>query len=180
MLNLLDDYYTLALTGNAIATSELQMPDVAAAEFAKHVQTWREATRNHVRQQLLRDDVVLFFDKPVNLISTGELVQLMDFAAGQPRGVEWVDDLRKRRSNLPSPRNWMRDFGAAIKLAKKLLARANVADAESAHLSFLADRRLSGSTFHQWAERERERLQAPALCIQSRNRETPTRLLGAQ
>lgn len=165
VLNLLDDCYTLSFAGNAIATSELRLHDVAASEFKRHLHDWLKASRAHLRKQLLEDDVVLFFDKPVNLISTGELIQLMDFAEGERRGINWVDDLRQRRSNLPSPTNWLRDFGASIRLGRKLLARAEVAEAEAAHLSFLADKGLSVSAFLRHVEQERDRQQAKALCI---------------
>jgi len=178
VLSLLDDYYTLAFTGAAIAASELQMPDVAASEFKKHFETWLEPARSHIKQHLLQSDIVLYFDKPADLISTSEMVRLMDFAHGERRGIEWVDDLRKRRSNFPKPIHWPRDFAPSIKLSQKLLARANVAEAEAAHLGFLAEKGLSVGAFLQAAEAERQQLQAPALCLcaESASAETPPSL----
>jgi hypothetical protein len=58
----LDDYYTLAFTGNALATSEFQMPEIAATEFSRHFGAWHTGAQRHLKQHLLEQDVVSFSD----------------------------------------------------------------------------------------------------------------------
>ncbi|MEO5685915.1 MAG: hypothetical protein ABIR54_01015 [Burkholderiaceae bacterium] len=140
----LEESANVAMTGQALAMSELGEHEMALADFALHRSQWRELARTWCRQRVLREDPQrLLAPELRGAIPARELVRLMDFAdldgADSPRGIDWIDDLRDRQSKasrlkLPS----FADETPALTFAQRLVARDDLLGATESHLGELA------------------------------------------
>lgn len=151
-----DEYFTLAFTGAALATSELGMAEIAFDELDRHFKDWKVIARKHCEVQMIRNDPERFLAPAfVKELPARELVETLDFVHDGQRGIEWIDDLRSRSSfRMPRPSlpgSWQ-PFGQddekpAIEFARRLLARSNVLATNVAQFAFLKDRKISASRF---------------------------------
>ena len=155
----LDEYFTLAFTGAALATSELGMSETAATELQRHFGDWQMQARRHCGKHLLGDAPQRLMDESlVNDLSTRELVDTLDFVNGTRRGIDWIDDLRRQNTSLvpafhKALPGALQRFVApasekpAIDFSKRLQARNSVLSANVAHFDFLANKKISASYF---------------------------------
>ena len=158
---LMEDAFTLSFTGSALCLSELQMAEVAANDFTNHLERWRKIARSQVCEHLLSDNPVrLLGDDCVETLPSRELVALMDFATGQKRGIDWLDQLRLNKLDLSSSFKrpsagltskldiWRRDVDkSAISMGRAFLHKDKVLDATREHMNYLHAKRLSGTQF---------------------------------
>lgn len=154
-----DEYFTLAFTGAALAASELGMRDAAWSDLTRHYEEWRVLARRHCGRLLVGDDPQrLLAASLVRDLPARDLVATLDFVNGTERGIGWIDDLRgqstsivsKARSALPNRVQRMissRDEKPAIELSSRLRARDVVLNADAAHFGFLAEKKISASWF---------------------------------
>lgn len=152
-----DEYFTLAFTGAALATSELGMADVAFAELNRHYADWKVLARKHCEKQMIRDDPQRFMDSTyVKDLPARELIDTLDFVHDDQRGIEWIDELRSQSSTFRMPRpslpgSWQPfsqpDEKPGIEFARRLLARNNVLSTSVAHFDFLKSKKISASHF---------------------------------
>lgn len=155
----LDEYFTLAFTGAALATSELGMSEAAATELQRHFGDWQMQARRHCDKHLLGQAPQRLMDESlVNDLSARDLVDTLDFVNDTQRGIDWIDDLRRKdislvpafHKALPSS---LQRFVApasekpAIDFSKRLRARNSVLSANVAHFDFLANKKISASYF---------------------------------
>ena len=170
----LEECYTLAFTGQAIATSELGDHGIAASEFRRHYEDWRVLARQHCSTQLLKGDPQRLLDgNYVDELSTKELVDLLDFSNGTSKGIDWIDDLRRSGgSKLPKvslPGNWgpfnKKGEKVCIDMSKKLLARSDILDTSVAHFEFLRGHNLSSLQFSEFVEEASREAGNEPICI---------------
>jgi len=160
-IRLLEDCYTLAFTGASLTNSEMRLYNASANNYAEHYQTWQVISREHIKTQVLKDGPQrLLNGVSANLISTRQLVDLLDFANATEKGIDWIDQMRQVNTKLGKTLDL-----TAIEMAKKLCARRNILESTGEHLKFLSEKCLSVSDFSIEAERERNKLDAPAVCI---------------
>lgn len=149
----LDDGYTVAMIGAAVATSELDMTDVASNEFQQHLQHWQTLAKSHCRDHVLGDRPErLLHHRFRNTLPARELVRLLDFAYGGHRGVGWVDELRSREADASLLR--LPSFDSEeqnLRVARKLVAKDDTLSAYAAHFTFLAEHGLRASSFDRRA-----------------------------
>lgn len=160
---LMEDAFTLSFTGSALCLSELQMADVAATDFASHLERWRTIARSQVCERLLNDNPVrLLGEDCVETLPSRELLNLMDFATGEKRGIDWFDQLRLNKIgtfscvkgssvSLASKLDiWRRDVDkSAISMGRAFLQKDKVLDATREHMDYLQAKRLSSTQFNQ-------------------------------
>ena len=155
----LDEYFTLAFTGAALATSELGMSEAASSELERHFNDWQVQARHHCGKHLLGDTPQRLMDESlVNDLSTRDLVDTLDFVNDTRRGIDWIDDLRRQNTSLvpafhKALPGALQRFVApasekpAIDFSKRLRARSRVLSANVAHFDFLANKKISASYF---------------------------------
>ena len=155
----LDEYFTLAFTGAALATSELGMSEAASSELERHFNDWQVQARHHCGKHLLGDTPQRLMDESlVNDLSTRDLVDTLDFVNDTRRGIDWIDDLRRQNTSLvpafhKALPGALQRFVApasekpAIDFSKRLRARNSVLSANVAHFDFLANKKISASYF---------------------------------
>lgn len=175
----LDEYFTLAFTGAALATSELGMSAAASTELKRHFGDWQTHARRHCHKHMLGDAPQRLMDESiVQDLSTRELVDMLDFVNDTRRGIDWIDDLRRQSTSLvPAFHKALPDalqrFVApasekpAIDFAKRLRARDNVLSANIAHFDFLANKKISASYFAGEVKRIVLQYKDKPVCIYS-------------
>jgi len=159
----LEESACVAMSGHALAMSELQEHATAAADFAMHRAQWRALAREWCQTHVLRADPQRLLQGEASAgISARDLVNLMDFtqtdAESAPRGIDWIDDLRARpvsSSWAPKMLSSRKDDGPEIAFALRLLARDEILGATHAHLNLLAQRRVSASAFEAMVQQAR-------------------------
>lgn len=176
----INELYTLAILGHAMVCSDLGLRDAAAADLRKNCEEWTFLAREH-------SNTVMFGEHPERFIGgdyvadfpARTLVDLLDFARDEKRGIEWFDELRlmslKRSTlfgNLASSapdtlrkRLTKSDPPGSIELVKGLHARANVLDANVAHFEFLREKQISASVFQKQLHDARIESGSDAICV---------------
>lgn len=159
-----DEYFTLAFMGSALATSELGMGDVACIEMKRHYDDWQTHARRHCDTHLVGNVPQRLMDASmVAEMPTRELVDTLDFISNTRKGIEWIDELRKLpiswgptvQKSLPgvfqrfvAPANEK----PAIEFSRRIRARHNVLNANIAHFDFLAEKKISAGYFSSQAQ----------------------------
>jgi hypothetical protein len=160
-----EDYYTLAFLGLAICTSELGMGDGARDELSRHYSDWNDIARKRCGMTLEGDNARLLDARYVASLPAATLVDLLDFAYRENRGIGWIDDLRAPTGKASRLRRRRVIEPQFIDYTKKLRARDHVLQGYASHFAFLAEKKLSATYFANAIEQLREREQAPLLWI---------------
>ncbi|MCV2219003.1 hypothetical protein [Thauera sp. Sel9] len=162
-----EECYMLACIGSVMATSDLGMGKAASDEMEKHRQTWQTLARQHCGRLLLGDDPARLLDsRYTQAIPTAGLIGFLDFVNGTQRGVQWIDELRRTLGKMTFVRNaYSTVEPPVIEYASKLLVKNEVLQGFSAHMGFLAEKKLSISYFANQVEEVREREGAEFLLL---------------
>lgn len=175
-----NELYTLAMLGYAMVCSELGLRDAAALDLRNNCQEWTTLARGHTKAVVLGTHPERFMGGDyVEQMPARVLVDLLDFAHDERRGIEWFDDLRLAASkhstllgNLASSapdslrkRLTKADPKGAIDLTRGLYSRASILDANVAHFEFLRDKRISASRFQQRLEDAKKDSESEAICV---------------
>ena len=175
----INELYTLAILGYAMVCSELGLRDAAALDLKKNCQEWTTLARGHANAVLLGSHPErLIGGDYVDQLPTRVLVDLLDFARDERRGIDWMDVLRSASlkhstllGNLASsaPDSLRRRLSkgepeGSIELVKSLHARANVMDANVAHYEFLQEKQISARAFQLRLDSARRESGAEAIC----------------
>ena len=163
-----EDCYVLACIGSVMAMSDLGMSDVARDEMQRHYRDWRVIARKHCGKLLLKDDPARLLDaRYVENLPATNLIKFLDFTNDSRRGVQWFDDLRRTLDKTTLLRSALNGVEPpVIEYANKLLVKDEVLQGFSAHMGFLADKKLSISYFARCVEETRERDGANFLLLQ--------------
>lgn len=179
-IHAVNELYTLSILGYAMVCSELGLRDAAALDLKNNYQDWTALARGHAKAIVLGAHRERFLSGDyVEQLPARALVELLDFAHDEHRGIEWFDELRLGASksntllgNLASSapdslrkRLTKGDPEGAIDLAKGLYARANVLDANVAHYEFLRDKQISANSFQRQLEVARRDAESDAICV---------------
>jgi hypothetical protein len=167
-LNASEDCYVLSSIGNVMAMSDLGMADVAKDEMQQHYRDWRVIASKHCSNLLLKDDPARLLDsRYVQSLPAANLIKFLDFTNGTQRGVQWFDELRKTLDKATLLRSAISVVEPpVVDYANKLLVKDDVLQGFSAHMGFLAEKKLSISYFAQRVEEIRERAGAKYLFLE--------------
>ena len=176
-IELIDEYFTLAFTGAALAASALGEGAMAATEFKKHHAVWRTVAKQHCEKHLFKGDPRRLIDSQVvESLPTRELVGMLDFVRSTDRGIDWIDDIRKMPSSsavslqraLPGGvQKFVRGVSEepGIAFVRRLRARDEVLDANVANFDFLAEKKISANRFAAEIRDALANNNGEALCI---------------
>jgi len=142
-----EGYFIIACLGNAMSTSDLGMCDAAARDLKTHQADWRTIARKRCETLLdLGNPTRLLDGQYVEALPTSTLIRVLDFAHGKRLGIKRIDEMRRTSGAMKLPK-----FGdideSSIEFAKSLQARDDILDSYSAHLSFLASKKVSVTDF---------------------------------
>lgn len=153
-LKVVDDCFTLAMIGAAVATSDLGLVQPASDEFNRHYNDWQSLARDHVVKEVIGDQPQrLLQARLVKALPSGELIRLLDFGHQTRKGVAWIDELRTMEAQasmfrIPNLQSTAAEE-AAIDFARKLTAKHDVLDGQAAHFAFLAEQDMSAGEFNR-------------------------------
>lgn len=170
-IHALEGFYTLAFTGASIANSELGMYDVAVRQFNEHLAHWKSTARYQTKSHVLGKDPVHLQSVSTDLLTTAELINLLDFANETQKGISWLDDFRPKSSNSWIPQApkirppWEKVDQGMIATAKQWQRRSSILDSHRAHLEFLAKKKLSVGQFSKAVILEAKEQRVEAICI---------------
>jgi hypothetical protein len=148
-LEISEDYSVTALLGAVMCTSDLGLHDSAVDDFSAYRQKWIEVARAQLHRVLDLDNASRLLDgRYADAMPASQLVAILDFARNDPRGLNWIDDLRRgygRGTALTSGIRAVSD--ESLLYARRLIARAEVLSSYEEHFRVLAARRMSSSDF---------------------------------
>jgi hypothetical protein len=145
-----EDCSVTAAMGAVMATSELEgLEDAASEDFLGYRMEWKAMARDQVRALLdLENSPRLLDARYADKLPASELVRLLDFANDDPRGLRWIDDLRKGYGKATALTSGWRPLNDdCIAFASRLRAREDVLASFEEHVRFVRTRRLSVAKF---------------------------------
>lgn len=164
-----EDYAATAMLGAVLCASDLGLHEPACDDMRSYRKDWSAVARAQTRRLLQLDNAEQLLDsRYVNPLPTAALVDVLDFAHQEQRGLGWIDELRAAYGHVTALKSNLRSIDeAAIRYARKLQARNEVLDGYCSHFEFLAAKRLSASTFAQLASEDLNGHAGPALILNS-------------
>lgn len=124
----IEEYYTVTALGHALCSAELDMRETAVSDLDEAYATWLVASRRISTQLALgKNPQRLLLSAYATSVRTEEIVDWMDFAHGEEKGIGWLDDLRAEMSpfRLPQIKPTSAD-AAGIDVLRKFSARNRV------------------------------------------------------
>ncbi len=98
ILSAAEEYFTVTAIAHALCAGELDMHDTAASDLEESYACWSQLCRKIAREKLLRADPERYLCRRyASAIRTDELIDWMEFAHGEEKGLDWIDQLRTRR-----------------------------------------------------------------------------------
>lgn len=167
-LSATEDCYVLACIGSVMTTSDLGMFDSACEDMNSYYDDWCEIARKHCGKLLLKNDPARLFDaRYVKSIPSRNLIRFLDFTNDTNRGLEWLDELRLTLDKTTLVRSAVSVVDSScIDYANKLLVKNDALQGFSAHMKFLAEKKLPITYFSQRVEQIRDRDGAKFLLLQ--------------
>ncbi|MGJ7580936.1 hypothetical protein ACSFA3_12210 [Variovorax sp. RHLX14] len=149
-----EDCYVLSVIGNVTTSSDLGLFKEARDEMQLHYLEWKSMARNHCGKLLLKDNPERLMDpRYLKSIPAANLLKLLDFANNTNRGLMWIDDLRANLGTSTFVRGVLGQTELpVIEYCNKLLAKNDALDGFTAHMAFLAEKRISLFHFARNAE----------------------------
>jgi len=179
-ISAVDDLYVLAVLGSATVCSNLGLHEEAAIDLRSHVAAWSAQARLHAKSLLFTDKPGRFLSADyVETLPARTIIDLMDYAYDEERGIEWLDALRVAHARnvtvLESltplaPVRLQRlgsnnEIAGKVALANTLRARSALLDANSAHYDFLKAKDTSAIAFQRALESARIDADSDAICV---------------
>lgn len=138
-LEVAEGFFVAACLGNAVCTSDLGMYAQAAENFREHYTDWQTLARKHCVDLLdLEHPTRLLDGCYVNDLPASELVRVLDFARDDRRGIQWIDELRKRLGVVKWP-DFTEVYRPKVGFAKALCARNEVLGSYVEHFRVLGE-----------------------------------------
>ncbi|WP_310461829.1 hypothetical protein [Sphaerotilus sp.] len=170
-LQLLDDSYTMAMVGHALAANELGMHDIAAEDFSAQVEAWQVLARGFCGKEVLKDNPQRLLQATYAECLPGQdLFGVLDFVNRTDHGAQWLDTLRReetrQRKGLLSGlfQSDVVKEQPAIELSKRLRAKHNLLEGYDAHLRFLSAQQLKASEFDAQVRLKMEQAELDDAC----------------
>jgi hypothetical protein len=161
-----EEYVLLTALAQARCSSELGMTDIACKEIKEINIFWQIQAKRIAKYILLGKHPERFlatdFAKDVSI---SELIQWLDFAHNQNKGLTWIDELRLKIDEKWYSTSWLPMGGSGlnqnngiglekeqkilIPALRKLISRSNILDGYVAQYEFLDRQKIKPSEFEQ-------------------------------
>ena len=113
-----EEYFTITAIAHALCAGELDMHETAARDLDDSYTCWSEQCRKVAKERLLGSAPERFLCRRyAGSVKTEELIDWLEFANADEKGIGWVDELRTK----PSKDSWW---------DKQQLSRAEIGDVE--------------------------------------------------
>jgi len=148
----IEEYLIISGLGHVLCSAELGLINEARADFIETHELWSRASKNFISEHVVTNKPErLLSKKYVDILSTDEIVQLMDYVSENKSGLEQIDGLRKRSGNVDlSIFNFSVDDQPNIQVGKKLLERDLILKGYEDQYAYLADTQQKPSVLNQF------------------------------
>lgn len=93
----IEEYYIITALGHALCASELGMYDFAEKELQDAYDIWKKEALKFSKKINNNPDMTRFMEQRyVQHLKSDELIEWYDFSRQTDKGIEWIDDIRKR------------------------------------------------------------------------------------
>jgi hypothetical protein len=163
-----EEYFALTALAQIRATAELGMLDVAYDEAQDLNRIWQTQARRIAKEIFLSDYPERFLASDfVDVVTTFELMQWLDFAHDEAKGFQWLDDLRRKIDEPWYSKGWLpinnggsglnKNIGVGmekeqtlfIPAMRKLIARSQVFEGYVSQYELFSTQELVPSKFEQ-------------------------------
>lgn len=146
-----EEYFTLTALGHALCMAELDMYPTAARDLEESYGCWLEQCRKVAKEKLLRHDPERFLARRyASVVRTEEILDWMDFAFGEEKGLAWIDEFRAK----PSKDSWwsssLRNTEyLEIDILRRLVSRDRLYQGYCSQYQYFRDCKIRPSVFQQ-------------------------------
>jgi hypothetical protein len=127
ILSAAEEYFTVTAIAHALCAGELDMHDTAASDLEESYACWSQLCRKIAREKLLRADPERYLSRRfASAVRTDELIDWMEFAHDEDKGLDWIDQLRTRRIDPWLARRLSRDELMDTELLRRLASRNRI------------------------------------------------------
>ncbi len=175
-----EEYFSLTALAHSRCIAELGMLSMARSDLQETKTFWQDQARRITKDLLLGESPQRFLSSDfAQDVPASTLIGWCDFAYGEEKGYDWIDDLRakttpwypaeKERRLTPEPGNilsslgkmvpWPADTAPALNLStekekiipsiQKLVARNNVIEGYGAQYQLLEEHKITPSNFEK-------------------------------
>lgn len=155
MVSASEEYFTVTAIGQALCWAELDMFPTAASDLDESYECWSAHCRKIAKEKLLRTDPERFLCRRyAGSVRTDELIDWMEFAHGDEKGIAWIDDLRTK----PSADSWFnsslsRDEHLEVELFRRLASRNRIYKGYCAQYHYFKEQKVRPSAYQQQIEK---------------------------
>lgn len=152
-----EEYYTVTAMGHALCAAELDMYEHAYNDLKDAHEEWNSSVRRVSEECVLKGEPERFmYDRYVEHVKADELVDWMDFANNSDKGIEWIDDIRRKITWKPKMPTFSKkldqDEQLQIELMRKVVARERVFDGYASQYKYFSQIKQRPSTVQQYIE----------------------------
>ncbi|NUZ04676.1 hypothetical protein [Piscinibacter koreensis] len=148
-IEICEDYSVTAMLGAVMCASDLGLHEAARDDMRAFRAEWAGMARAQIKRLLdLHNAPQLLDGRYATVLPAADLIRVLDFADGEARGLQRIDDLRKGYSGAKAFATGWRTIGDdTIAYARKLRARDDVLASYDEHFGLLAAQRIGASDF---------------------------------
>jgi hypothetical protein len=123
-----EEYYSITALGHALCSAEMNMLDNAVSDLDEAYMTWLTASRLISTELILRKDPErLLFSVYAKHARIDEIIDWMDFAKGEDKGIERIDELRSDLTSVRLPQiNLSKRDITELQVIRKFSARNRI------------------------------------------------------
>ena len=149
-----EEYFTITAIAHALCAGELDMYETAARDLEDSYKCWSELCRKVAKEKLLGADPQRFFGRRyATSVRADELIDWMEFAHDDEKGIGWIDELR----TMPSRDSWRnkaltREEVLEIELFRRLASRNRIYQGYCSQYQFFKQNKIRPMEYQRQIE----------------------------
>lgn len=147
-----EEYFTVTAIAHALCAGELEMHETAYNDITEAYNCWKIVSQRMFIDHLLRSNPSRFLSKKYAPdVKTDEIIDWLDFAHDEDKGLEWVDELRLHSIDSKNPISFAisltNDDKFEIELLRKLTARNRIFQSYCAQYEHFFENKIRPSSY---------------------------------
>ncbi len=153
--DVVEEYFSVTALAHAMCSAELDMRSQARQDFIEAHRTWTTTSQRVAREFIFKGHPErLLESRYAAFAKTDEIVDWLDFANGTDRQIEWIDELRSKKSRrgLWPDRKVDRSDIMELETCRKLVARNRIFDGYGSQLEYFIEQDLRPSSVQDYVK----------------------------
>ena len=152
ILDASEEYFTITAIAQALCQAELDLFEPAANSLQNSYAFWLDICQKISKEKFLRSNPERFLDyKLASAFRTDELIDWMDFANGETKGFNWIDELRPKYGKdsfyFFSRYEMTQEEHLEISILRKMVARNRIYQGYCSQFQYFKEQKIRPSTF---------------------------------